>query len=175
MWLWCFFFFFACFWGWGAPEAYRSSQARGGIRALAARLHHSHSSLIFNLHQSSRQCRILNPLMEARDWTCVLVDPSQIRFHWAMRELQFIHFFEWMHCCCLKPVCLLIFFGHAHGMQMFWGQGWNPRHGSDPNHCSDWAGSHRDATRELWSYLSSGDFIYNISLQVYLWMKYPIF
>ena len=32
---------------------------------------------------SSRQCRILNPLSEAREWTCVLMDACQIHFHWA--------------------------------------------------------------------------------------------
>ena len=31
-------------------------------------------------HHSSRQCRILNPRSEARDWTCVLMDTSQISF-----------------------------------------------------------------------------------------------
>ena len=38
-------------------------------------------SLVCNLHHSSRQHQILNPLNEARDWTCVLMDASQIRFH----------------------------------------------------------------------------------------------
>ena len=33
---------------------------------------------------SSWQCQILNPLSKARDWTCVLMDASQIHFHWAM-------------------------------------------------------------------------------------------
>ena len=33
------------------------------------------------------------------------------------------------------------FFGHAHGMQKFQGQGLNPCHGCDPSHSSDNAGS----------------------------------
>ena len=37
-------------------------------------------SCICNLHHSSQQCQILNPLSEARDGTCVLMDASQIRF-----------------------------------------------------------------------------------------------
>ena len=37
-------------------------------------------SLVFHLHHSSRQRRILNPLSEARDRTCVLKDTSQICF-----------------------------------------------------------------------------------------------
>ena len=41
-------------------------------------------SHIFDLHHSSQQRRILNPLSEARDWTCVLMDTGQIRFCWTM-------------------------------------------------------------------------------------------
>ena len=37
-------------------------------------------SHICDLHYSSRQCQILNPLSEARDQTCVLMDTSQIGF-----------------------------------------------------------------------------------------------
>ena len=37
-------------------------------------------SCIYELHHSSWQCRILNPLSEARDPTPILVDTSQIRF-----------------------------------------------------------------------------------------------
>ena len=40
-------------------------------------------SRVCNLHHSSRPCQILNPLSEARDWTHVLMDTSQIHFHWA--------------------------------------------------------------------------------------------
>ena len=36
---------------------------------------------VFDLHHSSQQHQILNPLIEARDRTCVLMDASQIRFH----------------------------------------------------------------------------------------------
>ena len=37
-------------------------------------------SCVCNLHHSSWQHRMLNPLSEARDRTCVLMDTSQIRF-----------------------------------------------------------------------------------------------
>ena len=37
-------------------------------------------SCICDLHYSSQQCRILNPLSEARDRTCNLMVPSWIRF-----------------------------------------------------------------------------------------------
>ena len=38
-------------------------------------------SLVCDLHHSSRQCWILNPLIEARDGACILMDASQICFH----------------------------------------------------------------------------------------------
>ena len=40
-------------------------------------------SHIWDLHHTSQQCQILNPLIKARDRTCVLMDTSQIRFRWA--------------------------------------------------------------------------------------------
>ena len=53
-------------------------------------------SLVCDLHHSSRQCWILNPLSEARDGTHNLMVPSQIRFHCATkgtpRQLSNIHF-----------------------------------------------------------------------------------
>ena len=35
-------------------------------------------SCIFDLHNSSQQHRILNPVSGARDWTCILMDTSQV-------------------------------------------------------------------------------------------------
>ena len=68
----CFFFFLCVFAiSRAAPVAYGGSQARRPIRAVAAGIRQSHSkrdrSLVCNLHHSSQQCRILNPLSEARD------------------------------------------------------------------------------------------------------------
>ena len=54
------------------PSVYGGSQARGWIGAAAVSLHHS-----------SRQRQILNPLSEARERTCVLMDTRQIPFHRA--------------------------------------------------------------------------------------------
>ena len=83
-----FFFFFFLFKA--PPMAYGGSQARGQIEAVATGLRHSHiatsdPSQICNLHNSSRQCRILNPLREARDQTDVLMDWMLIGFvnRWA--------------------------------------------------------------------------------------------
>ena len=66
---------------------YGGSQARGQLRAAAASLHHMQAmpdlSRICHLHHSSRQHQILNQLRKARDGTRVLMDTSQICFHWA--------------------------------------------------------------------------------------------
>ena len=59
-----FFSFFLLF----LPAAYGSSQARGQIGAAAASLCQSQDpSCIWDLHCSSRQRRMFNPLIEARD------------------------------------------------------------------------------------------------------------
>ena len=41
-------------------------------------------SLICDLHHSSRQSWIFNPLSEAKDWTLNLMVPCRIRFHCSM-------------------------------------------------------------------------------------------
>ena len=65
-----------------APAAYGGSQARDPIRAAAAGLHHSHSHARSQPHLwptcSLWQCRILNPLSEARDRTFILMDTSRV-------------------------------------------------------------------------------------------------
>ena len=81
-----FFFLFLAFWLFvfsrAAPLAYGGSQARGLIEAVASGLRQSHSSagseLHLNLHHSSRQRQILNPLNKARDRTHNLMVSSQI-------------------------------------------------------------------------------------------------
>ena len=57
------------------PAAYGSSQARGPIGAATATRDPSH---VFKLHNSPRQHRILNPLLEARDRTRILMDTNQV-------------------------------------------------------------------------------------------------
>ena len=42
------------------------------------------SSWVCSLHRSSLQCQILNPLSKARVRTWVLMDTSQVHYHWAM-------------------------------------------------------------------------------------------
>ena len=77
-----FFFFFFFFRA--APSAYGGSQARGRIGAVAAGLCHTATatpdlSHICDLHHSSWQRQILNPLRKARDQTRNLMVPSRIR------------------------------------------------------------------------------------------------
>ena len=60
-----------------APVAYGSSWARGGIGAIAVG-HGSVASRMCDLHHSSWQHQILNPLNEARDWMHILMDTSWI-------------------------------------------------------------------------------------------------
>ena len=64
--------------------AYRSSQARGQLElqplAYATATRIWNLSHVCNLHHSSWQPRILNPLSKTRDQTRVLMDPSQIPY-----------------------------------------------------------------------------------------------
>ena len=67
--------------------AHGSSQARGGIRATAASYATATAmrdpSRVWDLHHSSKQLWILNPLGEAGDRACILMDTSQVLYHWA--------------------------------------------------------------------------------------------
>ena len=65
--------------------AHGGSQAGGPIGAVAAGLRHSHSNArsepsLGPTPQLTAMGRILNPLSEARDQFCVLMDASQIHF-----------------------------------------------------------------------------------------------
>ena len=63
---------------------------------------------ICNVHHSSWQHRILNPLSESRDQTHNLMVPSRIHFHFATMRIP-------------EPVKYLFFGGgaHMHGMWKF--------------------------------------------------------
>ena len=54
-------------------------------------------SHICDLHHSSWQHQILNPLSEAMDQTCVLMDTSQIHFRWATTGTPIFRFFKAPH------------------------------------------------------------------------------
>ena len=71
-----FFFFFRAI-----PAVYGSSWAKGRIRAAAAGLARAIAtrdpSLTYDLHYSLQQWQLLNPLSEARDQTCILMNTSR--------------------------------------------------------------------------------------------------
>ena len=69
-------------------------------------------SHICDLHHSSWQRQILNPLSKARDWTCILMDASEIHFHWAMTgapssHISYSHFTNWFLACSYVQELLL--------------------------------------------------------------------
>ena len=74
-----FFLFFYIFRD--APEAYGSSQATGRIGAAAV-----------DLCCFPWQRQVLNPLSKARDLTHIVMDTSQVCYHWAIRGNPWLHF-----------------------------------------------------------------------------------
>ena len=81
--MWKFFFLFFR----ATSTAYGGSSARDQIRAVAAGLLHRNTEYKLHLRPTPQLMATLDPypLSKARDWTCVLMDASWIRFHWAMR------------------------------------------------------------------------------------------
>ena len=73
-----FFFFFLLFMA--VPAAYRSSQARVRITSIATASATQGLSCIWDLHHSSWQHRLPDLLSKVRDWTCILMNTSQICF-----------------------------------------------------------------------------------------------
>ena len=65
------------------PTAYGDSQARDPTQD---------PSRIYDLHRSSQQCQILNPLIEARDRTHNLMVPSWIHFRCTKMETPSLQF-----------------------------------------------------------------------------------
>jgi len=72
------------------PEACGICQARGWIRAAAEAYARATAtpgpSCVCDLHHSSQQYQILNPLSQARDWTHVLLDTSWVCYCWTTTE-----------------------------------------------------------------------------------------
>ena len=75
-------FIYFCFFR-ATSAAYGGSQVRGRIGAAATE--GWDPSHVCDLHHSSRQRQIFNPVSEARGRTCVLTDTNQTRCSWAMR------------------------------------------------------------------------------------------
>ena len=88
--------------------AYGGSQARGPIGTVAAGLARATATRdrnrVFDLHHSSWQCRILNPMSKAGDWTHNHMVPSQICFCCATTGTPVLPFKCWCLCChdCLE-------------------------------------------------------------------------
>ena len=82
-----FFFLLFFFFPRARPEVSGSSQTRGQIWTTASFLCHSHSStrskLCLQPTLQLRQHRILNPLIEARNRTCILMATSRVCYCWA--------------------------------------------------------------------------------------------
>ena len=101
------------------PVAYGNSQARSWIRATAADYSTGtvtkDLSCFCDLHHSSQQYQILNPLKEARDQTQILMDTSWVRYCWAAMGTPIILllsllFFHWhsINYFILCPVLICI-------------------------------------------------------------------
>ena len=80
----CSYLFFFCFLG---PHSRQVEVPRLGVQSElqlpATATATPDPSCICDLHHSSWQPWILNPLSKVRDWTRNLIVPSRIRFHWA--------------------------------------------------------------------------------------------
>ena len=59
--------------------------------------------------------------------------PAVLTSHGGLLEMQNLR----PHPRPTEPESAFFFFGRAHGMRKFPGQGLNPSHSSDPNHYSD--------------------------------------
>ena len=93
-------FFFCCCLFRAALAAYGDSQARGLIRATYITATATRNqSRVCDLHHSSLQCQILNPLSETRNRTLNLMVPSQICFHCAATGTP-VFFFFFFGCSC---------------------------------------------------------------------------
>ena len=90
------------------PVTYGRSQPTGQTGVAAAGLSHSHShsnarsKSILDLRCGLRQCQILNPLSEAREWTHILMNTN-----WVLNPLSHnwnssrLFFFNWLHALCI--------------------------------------------------------------------------
>ena len=85
----CVFWFFFPFFVFLGPYLWHMEVPRLGVQLELQLLAYTtakatqNPSHIWNLHHSSRQRHILNPLCEARDQTHILMNTSQVRYHWA--------------------------------------------------------------------------------------------
>ena len=93
-------------------------------------------SQVCKLRHSSEQRQILNPLSKARDRTCILMDTSQIRYHWATTGTPYdLLFLKEMY----DP--WFLWFSMSHQNYQFLDNLWNNyqlNKRSCRNHCNSW-------------------------------------
>ena len=79
-------------------------------------------SHVCDLHHSSWQCQILNPLSKARDRTPILTDTSQVCYHWATMGTPLIHISKCHFSWNLKSfhVWLFIFSWYIQLFCVYW-------------------------------------------------------
>ena len=101
-----FYFFFL------GPHSWHREVPRWGVKlelqllayALATAM--PDPSYVCNLHHSSQQCRILNPLSKAKDQTHIFMDTSWVHYCWAtMGTPILIPFFVCFVCLFLVMLC----------------------------------------------------------------------
>ena len=97
------------------PAAYGGSQARGYSYSCWPTPATRDPSHVCDLHYSSPQCQILNPLGEARDQTCNLMFSGWIHFCCTMTGTpeplciySWLLFPQTLASCC--PLTLLVFY-----------------------------------------------------------------
>ena len=77
-------------------------------------------SCVCDLHRSSRQHQILNPLIQVRDWTCILRDNSQIHYRRATTGTPRVSFWIGVFVFYLFQVLLESAFLPLVSMQDLW-------------------------------------------------------
>ena len=87
-------------------------------------------SQVFDLHHSTRQHQIHNPLSKARDWTCIRMDASS----WMLVKFP-------VTTGTPEYSFVVVVVAYAHGMWKFLGQGSNLCHSCNQSHSSDNTGS----------------------------------
>ena len=76
-----FFFFFGFGFSWHMEVPWLGVQLELQLPAYTTAPATPDQSRLFDLHHSSWQHQILNPLSEARDRTCILTDTSWVCYH----------------------------------------------------------------------------------------------
>ena len=89
-----FFFFFFCFLG---SYMQHTEVPRLGVKLELQLLGYATAtqdpSHVCDLHHTSWNHQILNPLSEDRGWTCILMDASWAHYHWATTGIPTLDFF----------------------------------------------------------------------------------